>query len=243
MAWCPVCRNEYREGITECADCHVPLVEELPPEEGSGRDVFDGDFEKWVKAHPEMLQKIKEDQEAARKAAEIPVEEAGNSAEESRKPKVYRSNAERAEEFKSSAWTLVLVGTAGLAAMVLIMLGVIPLHFAANVKYLSYGVMTVLFAAFIVIGIRSFDSAKKYAKAAGKETELTEEIHSWFMEEFGKEGTDSGLASDDGAEGSEAELYFRRIEKIRRKITSKYTELDEAYLNKIADDFFHEIYE
>ncbi len=30
--YCPNCRAEYREGFTECADCGVPLVDELPPE-------------------------------------------------------------------------------------------------------------------------------------------------------------------------------------------------------------------
>lgn len=30
--FCPECRAEYREGFTECADCKVPLVPELPPE-------------------------------------------------------------------------------------------------------------------------------------------------------------------------------------------------------------------
>ena len=29
--YCPQCRNEYREGFTECADCHVPLREGNPP--------------------------------------------------------------------------------------------------------------------------------------------------------------------------------------------------------------------
>ncbi len=29
MPWCPICKNEYREGISECADCKVPLVESL----------------------------------------------------------------------------------------------------------------------------------------------------------------------------------------------------------------------
>lgn len=27
--WCPKCKNEYREGITMCADCKIPLVEFL----------------------------------------------------------------------------------------------------------------------------------------------------------------------------------------------------------------------
>ncbi|MDE6636583.1 MAG: DUF3784 domain-containing protein [Lachnospiraceae bacterium] len=29
MPWCPKCKNEYREGITTCSDCNVPLVEDL----------------------------------------------------------------------------------------------------------------------------------------------------------------------------------------------------------------------
>lgn len=31
--YCPVCRYEYLEEITECSDCRVPLVETLQPEE------------------------------------------------------------------------------------------------------------------------------------------------------------------------------------------------------------------
>ncbi len=31
--FCPKCRAEYREGFDTCTDCHVPLVQELPPEE------------------------------------------------------------------------------------------------------------------------------------------------------------------------------------------------------------------
>jgi hypothetical protein len=28
---CPQCLTEYRDGFTECADCHVPLAAGLPP--------------------------------------------------------------------------------------------------------------------------------------------------------------------------------------------------------------------
>ena len=29
MAWCPKCKNEYREGFTVCAECKVALVDSL----------------------------------------------------------------------------------------------------------------------------------------------------------------------------------------------------------------------
>ncbi len=31
--YCPQCRVEYRDGFTECADCHVPLMSGAPPPE------------------------------------------------------------------------------------------------------------------------------------------------------------------------------------------------------------------
>lgn len=30
MPFCPRCKTEYIEGVGECSDCNVPLVEELP---------------------------------------------------------------------------------------------------------------------------------------------------------------------------------------------------------------------
>lgn len=33
MPWCPSCKNEYREGILECAECKIALVDQLPDKE------------------------------------------------------------------------------------------------------------------------------------------------------------------------------------------------------------------
>jgi hypothetical protein len=33
MVYCPQCGVEYRDGFTECSDCHVPLLAGTPPRE------------------------------------------------------------------------------------------------------------------------------------------------------------------------------------------------------------------
>ena len=35
--YCPQCRVEYREGFTECSDCHVALLAGTPPPEPPSR--------------------------------------------------------------------------------------------------------------------------------------------------------------------------------------------------------------
>ena len=37
--YCPQCQVEFREGFTECSDCHVPLLPGAPPAEPA--DAFD----------------------------------------------------------------------------------------------------------------------------------------------------------------------------------------------------------
>ena len=37
--YCPECQAEFREGFTECSDCHVPLLAGAPPQEPA--DAFD----------------------------------------------------------------------------------------------------------------------------------------------------------------------------------------------------------
>jgi hypothetical protein len=41
--FCPDCKAEYIKGITECADCKVPLVEALPPDDEAAHNP-DGKF-------------------------------------------------------------------------------------------------------------------------------------------------------------------------------------------------------
>ena len=98
--------------------------------------------------------------------------------------KVYQDKKTKAEDYKSSAYTLLLVGVIGLAALVMMWAGVLPFRFAGAGRYITYGGMGVLFIAFIVMGILSFGSSKRYAGEAADEEVLTERIKAWAKEQI-----------------------------------------------------------
>jgi hypothetical protein len=61
--YCPKCRAEYREGFTECSDCHIRLVAEKPRAAQSPGDpslewvtVFEGDDPLVIGAAKELLE-------------------------------------------------------------------------------------------------------------------------------------------------------------------------------------------
>ena len=233
MAWCPECKKEYEDGITECEDCKAVLVDEFPEDEIEG---FSEDETEELSEEDDL---------------ELSMEEATEALAESMNERLrgdavtFRSASEKSEEFRSSAWTLIIVGGAGLVLVVLVAMGIIPLKLASNIKYLSYGTMFVMFMIFFIIGIRSFQSAKKYAAEALTEDSLTKEIRDWFTPSFTKEEieADSFEGDDVMDEMEDSEQYYHRIDNIREKIVSKYPELAETYLDKLADDIYRDAYE
>ncbi len=74
----------------------------------------------------------------------------------------YMNSADRAEDNRSSAWTLLIVGGLGLAVIVLGALGVLPIPMRGFSKGLSMFVLGGLCVLFIIMGIVSFKKSKVY---------------------------------------------------------------------------------
>lgn len=206
-------------------------------------------------AYTYELSVSKEDEELSKRAAIVFLHETAASqnteadesdaeTEKEEKPeKTARSfikAEEKAESFKSSAYALTLVGVLGLAAMILIMLGIIPLNFATNVKVIAYIVLDLMFVVFIVMGVHSMISAKKYAGEASMENSKTAEILEWFAASYKAEAIDQ---MTEGMEGEEELKYFKRTEVMKRLILEQYPGLDESYLEHLIDELYQGIFE
>ncbi len=263
MPWCPQCKNEYREGITVCADCGCELVTEEADErvqvlfgekeqmEGlkkflmynritSSQIVFEESenvYELSVasndKTEAMKLAQIFLQQEAERMAKKEP------ETEEEEKPGVagiYQSNEQKAKENKSSAVVLLLTGGAGVIFIILCMTGVLPIQFRGIV----YAVMGAMFLIFIIMGVVSFRNSKLLNQQAVSENSLVDSMTKWCLESLDKAEIDSELEQE---KLDEEEKYFRRTKWMKDKIQNQFLNLDEAFLEYFVDDIYDDIFE
>lgn len=171
---------------------------------------------------------------------------AEDKAPDRRKGGAYEDKAEKAEEYKSSAVALIAVGAIGLAALVLFWMGVLPFRMYGMGKIMFTGVMGFLFAVFLIMGIHSIKMYKTYVGVASKENTLIDDINAFLEENLRSEQVDLTLhISSEAAEDDEvqAQLYFTRIEFIKRQLFEAFPDLDMPLADKMADDWYSKQYD
>lgn len=155
--------------------------------------------------------------------------------------KVYQDKKTKAEDYKSSAYTLLLVGVIGLTVLILMIAGVIPFQFGGSGRFITYGVTGALFAVFIVMGISSLKSSKRYAGEAAAEEDLTERIMAWAKEHL---TADSVRKSAWFEEGTPDEMkYFQYIEAIKTSVTQEFGSIDASYLDALCEELYADLFE
>lgn len=158
----------------------------------------------------------------------------------------YQSSAAKAEDNRSSAYTLLGVGGIGFIADILVFCDVIPLYRGGGIsRYLVCGVMGAMFLLFLVFGFVSLRDSRRFMIKAKSESSLKTEIVRWCTENLSAAAIDSLLVSEDEAIDalSAEEKYYRRTEKIKAMIVDKFMNLDEAFVEAFVDDYYQELYE
>lgn len=230
MPWCPVCKNEYRDGIARCAECKAELVDRLEDESGQAAEL-------------ERQKRL-----AHMQAALAASQEAGEEEEIPAPPPVYhayQNSAAKAEDNRTSAYTLLFVGIVGFILVILVFVGVIPIyHGVSTTKYLICGVMGTMFVLFIVFGVVSMRNSRILLIKAESEDSLLSEMTRWCEEHLSAEQVDEGLSAEDAwEEMAEEQKYFRRADKMKTIIGDKFMNLDEALLEHFVDEYYQELFE
>ena len=148
----------------------------------------------------------------------------------------YMNNGTRAEENRSSAWVLLVVGALGMLVMILGFSGILP--FQVGNPYMFYGVMSAVFILFIVMGVVSMRNAKIFEKKAESENSLVDTLLQWSKENLTAEKIDEGIqnAADTPVEA----LYYKRFEVIRSQMNHQFMNLDQQMLENLIDTKIYE---
>lgn len=152
----------------------------------------------------------------------------------------YEEAEKKAEDYKSGADTLLLVGTLGIIALVLLNLGIIPILLTGFTKMLITGVMGSMFVIFLLLGFFSRKSYRMFKEKAGSEKDIKQELHDYLTEIISPDTFDEGLTDDSP---SMEILYFRRTEKMKELIRNYSDSLDASFVEYVIEEIYPEIFE
>ncbi len=153
--------------------------------------------------------------------------------------KEFKTAEERKSDLKSSGIMLLCFGVAGLVFMVLIILGIIPIHFSGFGAVIAYTILGVFFGTLFVFGIISLKNAKDMSATNDEEKERMDRLNAWCEKNLTKEIIESQISGDD----AEEQLYFERFDYIKHAIAAEFPDLQDDFLEYYTEHIYSEYFE
>lgn len=229
MPYCPKCDMEFVDGVTECTDCHGPLVESREAAEAMKQA-------EQAKKEEEMRLRYEE----AMKAEDTE----GSDKTQDRKPeaaKAYVNKEQRYEDMNSSASAFFMIGGALAAATILILAGVIRLPMAGFSKYVFYGLLIFMTVGSFLIAFSSKKSARVLKTEAADEEKETEEILQWFVKTYSGSDLDDQIRMEEETLSDE-ELSLKRFELIQDYLITGRDLPDQSYVDALCEMIYSRLY-
>lgn len=237
MKYCPDCDMEFIDSVQTCTDCGKILVDKDKYFEGkAAREAEEAKAEE--DRRREMLESMTEEEKEAMKEAmeEAEQQTRGRHRGAIPEPTVYVTRAERYEDLKSSASAFWIVGAALIILAVAGWAGILPVNIILKLMF------TVLAAVSLFIAWKTGEDAKTVKGQIKEETEVTEQLIKWFLENYTPEQIDEVITRENGELQDEV-LALKRIAFIQDIYITQYDLADQGYVDALAEEVYGQLFE
>lgn len=152
----------------------------------------------------------------------------------------YIDQSTKREDVRSTAYTFLLVGVAGLVLIILIDTGVIQLQLADYMRIMTTLVMGGMFIAFIIVGILSFAQLKKLNQSVTTEADMTARITDWFLGTYTAAGIDEAAVTEEDT--PQAQLYYDRYDFMKSAILEQFPDIQEDFLDHMIEVLYEQLF-
>lgn len=263
MAWCPNCKEEYEDFVEMCGECKIPLVESLEDirnermlivvdtEEDAAKameflnysDITSGSFKKAESEHGEeviVIYVLEEEWEKASKIMqgfqlvekkEVDLEDYFFNEYET----IDIESINKADEYKSSMFSLLLIGGVVALAGILQLMSVVD-FLPGNMPYVFTGIGVIM----VVLGFMTKPRIDAKQKEYEELKEQLDDLTNWYEDKYPIESfTKRHKISIDGLD--EGAIYFAYMDAIVKECKTNTLTDDELMVNTVSDKAFHKI--
>ncbi len=176
-----------------------------------------------------------EDSEEATSDSRAVIAAQASARKEEDAGKKYVSAVSRYEDYRSSGFTFLILGSLGMIFALLNFLDVISLFGST----FSCVVLFAMFGIFLALGIFSFVKAGQLKAGADAENKTVEEAKRWMEQNFTKDMLNT-VTSDDSEEEIKSEelLYMDRLDQLVARLLAAFPSLNDSLAEQLVDEFF-----